>query len=67
MFFSITTRLTIAHSQFLLHLYLLRNEKIAKGNPFEADFRHEEVANMKGESVLCVLNYFIILCFLHYL
>ena len=33
-------------------LYLLRIEKFAKGNSFDADFRHEEETNMKGESVL---------------
>ena len=49
--FSITTRFTIACREFLTHiqLYLLRNEKFAKGNgrnSFEANFCHEEVTNM---------------------
>ena len=36
----------------------MRNEKIAKGNSFEAGFCHEEVTDMKGESVLCAFKLF---------
>ena len=41
-------RFTIARSEFLTHILrdLLRNEKFAKGNLFEADFRQEEVTDM---------------------
>ena len=37
-------------------LFLLRNEKIEKGNWFEADFHHEEVTDMKGKSMLCAFQ-----------
>ena len=39
---------TIARSEFPTHILrdLLRNEKFAKGNLFEADFRQEEVTDM---------------------
>ena len=38
---------------------LLKNEKFAKGNSFEADFRQEEVTDMQSESVLCALKLFL--------
>ena len=46
--FPTTTGFTIVRRNFLTHmkLYLLRNQKFAKGNSFEADFRHKEVTDM---------------------
>ena len=58
--FSIKTRSAIARRGLLTHtkLYLLRNEKFAEGNPFEAHFRHDEVTDMKRASVLCAFKLF---------
>ena len=58
--FSKTTHFKIARREFLtrIYLYLLRNEKIAKCNSFEPEFRHEEVADIKGESVLFTFKLF---------
>ena len=39
-------------------LYLLRNEKFAKSNSFEADLRHAEVTDMKSESAICDFKLF---------
>ena len=33
-------------------------KKLQKGNSFEANFRHEEVTDMKGEYVLCAFKLF---------
>ena len=58
--FSKTTHFKIARREFLtrIYLYLLRNEKIAKCNSFEPEFCHEEVADIKGESVLFTFKLF---------
>ena len=50
-------------NQHIHSLYLLRNEKFAKGNSFEADFLHEEVTDIKSEKVRCAFKLFYILLF----